>query len=111
MIQADAKVLLLDSNQDSIAQITKALAAGNYYSLHLISHGSPGCLHLGTTNLSSETIAQYKQQLLEWRIAEIFIYGCNVAVNPNLLIKLRVLTGANIAASAQEVGQGNWNLE
>ena len=110
-VQTGASVLLLNPNFDSIAQITTALAAGNYGSLHLISHGSPGRLHLGKTNLNSDNIAQYKQQLLEWRIAEILIYGCNVAANPDLLIKLHVLTGANIAASAQEVGQGNWNLE
>ncbi|MEM9271997.1 MAG: FG-GAP-like repeat-containing protein [Cyanobacteria bacterium P01_F01_bin.143] len=110
-VQTGASVLLLNPNFDSIAQITTALAARNYGSLHLISHGSPGRLHLGKTNLNSDNIAQYKQQLLEWRIAEILIYGCNVAANPDLLIKLHVLTGANIAASAQEVGQGNWNLE
>ena len=110
-VRDGAEVLLLEPHRDSIAQITTALAAGNYRSLHLVSHGSPGCLHLGNTDLSSGTIAQYKQQLLEWGIAEILIYSCNVAANSDLLVKLHVLTGANIAASAQEVGQGNWTLE
>lgn len=110
-VQAEAKVLLLDSNVDSIAQITTALTAGNYHSLHLVSHGSPGCLHLGNTHLNSETIPQYKQQLLEWGIGEILIYGCHVAANPDLLIKLHVLTGASIASSAQEVVPVNWDLE
>ena len=106
-VKAGAKVLLLDPKQDSIAQITTALTAGNYDSLHLVSHGSTGCLHLGDTNLSSETIAQYKQQFLEWGIAEILIYGCNVAVNRDLLVKLNLLTGASITA----VAKGNWTLE
>ena len=109
--QDGAKVLLLDPHQDSITQITIALTAGNYQSLHLVAHGSPGCLHLGKTDLSSETITQYKQQLLEWGIAEILVYGCNVAAAPEFLTQLHSLTGANIAASAQEIGQGNWNLE
>ena len=110
-VQDGAEVLLLDPHQDSIAQITTALTAGSYHSLHLVSHGSPGCLHLGNTDLSSETIVQYKQQLLEWGIAEILIYGCNVAASPELPKQLHSLTGASIAASAQKVGQGNWNLE
>ena len=110
-IQADAELLLLDANQDSIAQITRALTRGNYRSLHLVSHGSPGCLHLGATDLNSETITQYQQQLLEWGIAEILIYGCNVAAEPEFLKQLHALTGANIAASTEKVGQGNWNLE
>ena len=110
-VQAEAKVLLLDPHQDSIAQITTELTAGNYHSLHLVSHGSTGCLHLGNTDLSSATIVQCKQQLLEWGVAEILIYGCNVAADPELLKQLHSLTGANIAASAKKVGQGNWTLE
>ena len=51
-VRDNAEVLLLDPHQDSIAQITTALTARNYHSLHIISHGSPGCLHLGNNNLS-----------------------------------------------------------
>lgn len=103
-VPADTKVLLLDLHQDSIAQITRALAEGNYHSLYLISPGSTGCLHLGKTNLSSATIAQYKQQLLEWRIAEIFIYDFDIVANYDLLIILRALTGANILTSPRKMG-------
>ena len=110
-VPANAKVLLLDSNQDSIVQITKALAAGNYYSLHLISDGSTGCLHLGSTNLSSENIAQYKPQLMEWGIAEIFIYGCHVTKSSNVLKQLHSLVGASIVIVEQEIGQDNWTLK
>ena len=104
-------VLLLDPKRDSIIQITTALTQGNYHSLHLVAHGSPGCLHLGATDLSSETITQYQQQLLEWGIAEILVYGCQVAAKPEFLRQLHDLTVASIAASTEEVGQDNWNLE
>ncbi|MEM9276797.1 MAG: FG-GAP-like repeat-containing protein [Cyanobacteria bacterium P01_F01_bin.143] len=110
-VRNNAAVLLLNTNKDSISQITITLSQGNYQTLHLVSHGSPGCLHLGNTNLTSENLAQYNQQLLEWGIAEILVYGCNVAAAPEFLTQLHSLTGASIAASAQEVGQGNWNLE
>ena len=110
-VRPGAAVLLLDPNSDSIGQITAALAEGNYTSLHLVSHGSPGCLHLGKTTLSLENIPQYRQQLLEGGVAEILVYGCNVAASPALLMQLKSLTGANIAASARQVGRGNWTLE
>ena len=110
-VQAGAEVLLLDPNSDSIPQITTALTDGNYSSLHLVSHGSPGCLHLGDTPWNCQTITQYKYQLLEWGVAEIFIYACHIAANPDFLVKLHFLTGASIAASEQKIGQGNWTLE
>lgn len=68
-VQPGAVTLQLDSNRDAIAQITAALAAGNYSSLHLVSHGSAGSLHLGKTQLTVETLPQYRQQLLEWGVA------------------------------------------
>ena len=110
-IKTNTKAVLLDPNQDRITQITTLLAQGNYTTLHLISHGSPGCLHLGETKLTTENLSQYNQQLLEWGIREILVYGCNVAAAPELLRQLHYLTGATIAASTKEVGKGNWTLE
>ncbi|ELS01567.1 hypothetical protein Xen7305DRAFT_00012710 [Xenococcus sp. PCC 7305] len=98
--KAGTEVLLLDQHQDSITQITTTLAAGDYCTLHLIAHGAPNGLRLGGTDLSSETIAQYKQQLLEWGIDEIIIYGCNIVFDQELWVKLHVLTGANITFAA-----------
>ena len=106
-----AEVLFLDPHSDSIPQITTALAEGNYRSLHLVSHGSPGCLHLGDTSWCSHTLSQYKHQLRKWGVAEILIYGCHVASNPDLIFKLNSLTGASSAASELEVGKGYWTLE
>ncbi len=110
-VQPGAATLRLDDNTDAIAQITAALAAGNYTRLHLVGHGSAGSLHLGKTKLTLENLSQYRQQLLEWGVGEILIYGCEVAKSPTLLQQLYHLTGANIAASAQKVGKGNWHLE
>ena len=110
-VKSTATALLLDPEQDSIPQITAALAKGNYTSLHLVSHGSPGCLHLGSTKLTVEKLPSYRQQLMEWGVAEILIYGCNVAAAPQLLMELQSLTGAKIAASTQKVGAGYWDLE
>ena len=83
-----ATAVVLNPEVDAIAQITEALAQGSYASLHLVSHGSPGSLHLGKTELTVANLSQYCQQLLEWGVQEILIYGCEVAKKPMLLQQL-----------------------
>ena len=110
-LQSGATALLLNPEVDAITQITEALAQGNYTSLHIVSHGSPGSLHLGKTKLTVDNLSGYRQQLLEWGVQEILIYGCEIAKGATLLQQLYNLTGANIAASRYKVGKGNWDLE
>lgn len=84
-VRSGATGLLLDPSRDGIAQITQALVTGRYTSLHLVAHGSPGVLQLGLGELSLATLPAYRQQLLEWGVAEILLYGCNVAAEPGLV--------------------------
>ncbi|MGC9525262.1 MAG: DUF4347 domain-containing protein, partial [Limnospira sp.] len=73
-----AKVLILDG--DAIAQITAVLEAdASITRLHIICHGAPGVLELGTTRLGGENVERYRHQLRRWRVAEILLYACNVA--------------------------------
>lgn len=110
-----AKVLILDSERDGIAQITEAIGQSQISSLHLVCHGGPGSLSLGGTTLSLANIQQYRQPLLEWGVGEILIYACNVATEGKFLQVFHELTGASIAASAKKVGNpalgGSWELE
>ncbi|TAE95719.1 MAG: DUF4347 domain-containing protein [Oscillatoriales cyanobacterium] len=82
------EVVVLNGNEDAIAQITQILALRtNIESIHIISHGTPGSLKLGKTRLSVDNLETYSQQLQEWQnalslSAEILIYGCNVASGP-----------------------------
>jgi hypothetical protein len=105
------EVIRLEPSQDGIAQITAVL--GQYIdkaiTVHIISHGAPGCVYLGNSQLNLDTFSHYAQQLQQWfsplgRVSSnLFIYGCQVAVGDagaEFLAKLRALTGANIAASA-----------
>ncbi|NEO57595.1 MAG: DUF4347 domain-containing protein [Okeania sp. SIO3B5] len=114
-VRAGAKVLVLNPQRDSIAQITEAIGKSKISSLHLVGHGVPGSIFLGGTVLSLANIQQYRPQLLEWGVSEILIYGCNVAAEPQFLQVLHQLTGANIAASTKKVGNaakgGSWELE
>ena len=59
--------VVLNRNQDGIEQISYILA--NYSeikTLHIISHGAPGCLFLGNTQLNLETLEGYTTQLQSW---------------------------------------------
>lgn len=120
-VLADAEVVILDTNQDGIDQITAALRCyPNITNLHLVSHGNPGVLYLGNTEFSLATIEHYADQLQHWfknkQDCTLFLYGCNVAAaETEFLQRLHHLTGAVLYASATPTGNadlgGNWNLE
>ncbi|NER22597.1 MAG: DUF4347 domain-containing protein [Symploca sp. SIO1C2] len=125
----EAEVIVLDSRQDGVEQITKVLKEqAGIAAIHLVSHGSPGCLYLGNSQLSLDTLSHYATQLKTWipsasvnqggKSAAILLYGCNVAAGDageEFVTRLGQLTGANIAASAKRTGsamlEGDWNLE
>ncbi|MDE5089696.1 MAG: DUF4347 domain-containing protein, partial [Trichodesmium sp. St16_bin2-tuft] len=84
----------------------------------MISHGSPGCLYLGNSQLSLDTLKGYEPQLQQWQLDNLVLYGCNVAAGDGgeeFIHKLHRLTGAEIAASKSLTGAavkgGNWELE
>jgi Ca2+-binding RTX toxin-like protein len=122
-----AQVVILHSNQDGIEQITEAL---RFYpgitSLHIVSHGSPGCLYLGNTQLNLATLERYAWDLQTWFAPSLdygitpslLLYGCRVAegqLGDEFVRSLHQLTGTDIAASTTNTGskalQGNWELE
>ncbi|MCT7967757.1 DUF4347 domain-containing protein [Laspinema sp. D1] len=79
------EVVVLHPQEDGVAQITQLLATRcNIEVLHIISHGEPGCLYLGSTRLATDTLDTYSPLVQQWRNAltpnaDILIYGCNVA--------------------------------
>lgn len=115
---SEAEVVILDRHQDGIEQITQALQQRSHITqLHIVSHGSPGCLYLGHTRFSLETIDRYGWDLQSWSVPSILLYGCNVAAGDagaEFIEKLHHLTGANIAASNKPIGNmalgGQWQL-
>ncbi len=114
-----SKAILIDSNTDGVEQITNALQENsNISEIQIISHGSPGCLQLGNSELSLETLNRYANSLQTWSVNTLLLYGCNVAAGDagvEFIEKLREITGAKIAASANKTGHsalgGDWNLE
>src|SRR6476661_8625189 len=122
-LKPDTEIYILENQPDAVEQIATFLAQHTgIESLHIITHGSPGKIYLGTTELNSSNIENYSQQLQQWRNAlsanaSIILYGCNVAAEKSghqFLTQLNQLTGANIAANSQPTGNselgGTWDI-
>ncbi|BAZ49482.1 hemolysin-type calcium-binding region [Nostoc sp. NIES-4103] len=119
--------VILDQNQDGVEQITEVLSQRRgVESVYIVSHGSPGCLYLGDSQLSLSTLQRYTQELQTWFSPSshlcvspsLLLYGCNVAAGDagaEFIEKLHNLTKASIAASANLTGNaalgGDWKLE
>ncbi|MGL5063054.1 MAG: DUF4347 domain-containing protein, partial [Microcoleus sp.] len=121
---AATKTVILDNKSSGIAQITAALTTeSNIAAIHIISHGSPGNIELGTESLNCNNLEKFSTQLQQWRKslttkANILLYGCEVAkeeTGKNFLKRLNEIAGADIAASANLTGSrelgGDWELE
>ncbi|MEH2294226.1 MAG: DUF4347 domain-containing protein [Nostoc sp.] len=115
------EVHVLSGEEDAVAQITQILQhRPEVNTVHIVSHGSPGCLYLGNSQLSLDTLNIYTSQLQSWSRygLTLILYGCNVAAGDageEFVNKLHQLTGANIAAAVTLTGNanlgGNWILE
>ncbi|MFM2312704.1 MAG: hypothetical protein RLZZ04_1980 [Cyanobacteriota bacterium] len=121
------EVVVLTSDRDGIVQITSVLnRKDDLTTIHLVSHGSPGCLYLGNTQLNLDTLNKFQNELKTWfdsaslisHPLSLLIYGCNVAAGDageEFITKLHKITGAEIAASTTLIGNadldGNWELD
>ena len=123
-VNSDAEVVLLNSYESGIQQISQTLAKyDRVSSLHLVSHGQAGAIDLGSSELNTSNIDSYGDEIESWRAnfsdrADIIIYGCNVAGNEDgqyLIDSLSMMTGADVAASTDLTGNqslgGDWNWE
>ncbi|MBN3872773.1 DUF4347 domain-containing protein [Nostoc sp. JL33] len=110
---------VLSGEQDGVAQITQILQRRpEVNTVHIVSHGSPGCLYLRNTQLCLDTLHNYTSQLQTWftlsTSPSLHLYGCNVAAGDageEFIEKLHQLTGAEVAASRQVIGDGYWSLD
>jgi D-arabinose 1-dehydrogenase-like Zn-dependent alcohol dehydrogenase len=113
------KTVIISPDQDGIEQISQILQQHPHITtIHILSHGSPGCLYLGNSQLNLTNIHNYTQQLQQWQRQNILLYGCNVAAGDagaEFIHKLHQITTATISASTTKTGNaalgGNWQLE
>ncbi|MBV8187345.1 MAG: DUF4347 domain-containing protein, partial [Alphaproteobacteria bacterium] len=119
--------VILDPGQDGVRQIADYLASHDIEgaaNISIVAHGADGVVEIGSTMLSTATIAQHLPQLAEIGAAlrpggDIQLYGCDVAQDASgqaFLQQLSQATGGTaIAASSHVIGAasagGNWNLD
>jgi Domain of unknown function (DUF4347) len=61
------EAILLKADRNGIEQITEVLAnRQDVTTVHLVSHGTPGCLYLGNSQTSLDTLSDCASQLKEW---------------------------------------------
>ncbi|MBW4638792.1 MAG: DUF4347 domain-containing protein [Gloeocapsa sp. UFS-A4-WI-NPMV-4B04] len=86
-VTPNTEIIVLKPTEDAVGQITGALQVrNNVAAIHIISHGSPGCLYLGNTQFSLETLERYAKELQTWSTTlassdrgnspSIVLYGC-----------------------------------
>ncbi len=118
-----SEVHLLSRDRNAFDQVTDVLQGrSGIDSLQILSHGASGGLALGADWLTLENLGQHSTQIQSWGQAmsqggDILLYGCSVAQGMRgraFLEGLSALTGADIAASVDQTGDGNggnWTLE
>ena len=104
-----ARVFIIGSTDDGVKEIGKILRDSNCSKVHIFSSGTPGCVYLGNSELSLNTLIAYSWELESWfknnshkGFPRLWFYGSNVAagdVGEEFMSKLNQITGAKIAAS------------
>ena len=118
---ASYSYLLLNADSDGLTQIANYVAANlGFDAIHLISHGSPGQVAVGTSTLSEATLGGYEAQLdqIGTRLnpgGDLLIYGCDVAQGvggQQFITDFSRRTRLDVAASTNRTGSsGDWVLE
>ena len=113
-------VVRLDDTMDPLAQIGRTLARRHdVTSVTIVSHGASGALQLGDQRIDSDALARRGGEVREWRSslapgADLLLYGCRVGEGVDgaaFVAQLASLSGADVAASTDETGEGDWTLE
>ncbi len=122
------EVFWIDRTKNGLEQMTKVLLdlasqEPKVQTIHIVSHGFPGQLDLGSSDIDLEELKSNEAEVVQWQEslapqAEIFLYGCSMAANEKgrqFTQLLKTLTQAEVAASTGLTGAhplgGDWKLE
>jgi hypothetical protein len=122
---AGAQVFILDASKEGARQIADILADHDLRGLaaiHIVAHGDPGALRIGSTVLNGDNLNDAADALLAIGTTlapegEILLYGCAVGrgvAGRKFIAELSDLTGAVVAAATHVVGGAsvaNWDLD
>ncbi|WP_188262305.1 DUF4347 domain-containing protein, partial [Azospirillum tabaci] len=122
-IAPDAKVVLLDPQQEALGQMAKALSGmSGLDSVQVVSHGNQGHLYIAGRAYWADGLANRGQDLQAIGAAlkpggDLLFYACNVGAGQagqDFVQTIHRLTGADVAVSSDETGNAtgqNWTLE
>ena len=123
-IGTDAELILLNSSESGIEQISQVLSGrSNVQDIHIIAHGAEGNIRIGDEIVNEESLVDNQDQIRGWRAAlgdgaDILLYSCETGrgqVGANFITRLAALSGADVAASTDLTGGkntlGDWDLE
>ena len=118
------EVRILDHTQDGLAQIVATLdGRAGLTALHLVTHGAPAAVDLGSVLLNAGNEAQYSAQIAKIGAAMapgggILLYGCDIGMGEAgaaFVDRLAIDSGVAVAASNDPTGAvsmgGDWTLE
>ncbi len=123
-VDDDIRVVHLRGDRDGVTQITQILSEENDLdAIHILSHGQPGRLQLGSGSLSRDNLTYQVEEVMLWGEAlsengDILLYGCDVGAGAEgraFLESLADVADADVAASDDATGAtgrgGDWELE
>lgn len=110
-----ARVFVLGSRDDGVKEISKILQTSNCSKIYILSTGTPGCIYLGNSELSLNSLITYSSIIKKWfdnynsivsetgKKPSLYLYGCNSAAGDagaEFITKLSQITDAQVGASA-----------
>ncbi len=118
------RVLVLDPFEDGVLQLARVVSQDSgLKAIHILSHGGPGTLRLGSVELNAAALPGYANALTTIASAmaetsDVLLYGCDVAQGNQGQAFIEALADAlrvNVAASMDRTGAaalgGDWALE
>src|SRR5690606_10654976 len=86
-VRPNVETIVLDADRDGLAQVTEALAGRSFATVHVVAHGEPGQLFIGSTALTAAAAHGRAAELERWFgerapfevQPEILLYGCDAA--------------------------------
>jgi Domain of unknown function (DUF4347)/Calx-beta domain/PKD domain len=123
-LRPNIAVCVVNSDQYPIESISSILEQySSLHTLHLVTHGQPGTLILGNSDIDEAKLFANAQQVKKWAQAfvsegELIVYGCQVAqgsYGKSFINKLHQLTELSVAASETKTGAenlgGDWQFQ
>ncbi len=123
-VAKDFTAIVINPARDGVEQIADVLRSGApVEALHIVSHGTPGVLHLGSSQLAFDSVDLYAPQLARIRAgldddASVVIYGCSAGAGPlgeSFVDALSDALDADVSASTTKTGAqslgGDWTFD